>query len=156
SVRSLQCRESFTLAGGTLTVTAGASQIDGALTLASRTSLTARGSNTTFAALGSVALNGASLSAMDGASLSLPGASNYVDTSGCCGSLWEAQGAGSVLRLAGLTNLNGNSVVGWDALVRARTGGRVELTNLTDISAGAVSFYAENTNSLVHLPALTR
>src|SRR5262249_52446956 len=50
----------------------------------------------------------------------------------------------------------GNSVVGWDALVRARTGARVELTNLVEISAGAVEFFAENTNSLVDLPLLSR
>ncbi len=156
TLRSLQCDESLSLRAGTLTLTNGPSQVLGAFTLATRSTFVVRGSNATFTGAGPVSMDGANLTVQNGAVLTLPGLLNYADTSGCCGTLWQASGAGSRLVLAGLTNLTGNPVRSWTTDIRALAGGRVEMTNLVAVPAGDVYALADGTNSTVELSRLQR
>lgn len=155
-LRSLQCDESLLLRGGTLTLTNGPSQILGTFSLASRSTLTVRGSNATLSATGTVTADGAGLYVQNGATLSLQGLSSYTDISGCCGAPWQATGVGSRLLLPGLTNLVGNPTRGWSLDLRALTGGRIEMTNLTTMPGGDVYVLADGTNSAVDFAALQR
>jgi hypothetical protein len=115
--------------------------------------LTVNGAAATFTAAGAVAINGAYLYAQGGATLSLPGLYSHADTSGCCGSVFEAIGAGSVLNLSSLTNFTGNPT--WAMAVNAKAGGQVLFSNLTRIEVSLVNFYADGTNSAIGLPLLT-
>ena len=99
TVGSVQCEESLAISNGTLTVTAGASRVNGGLTVISGRGLAARGSNTTFTASGPTVIDGASLTALNGASLDLPGASSF--TSG-----WLTLSNNATASLAGLTNVD--------------------------------------------------
>lgn len=154
SVRSIQAEESLTLAGGTLTLTAGISQVHGTLVLGNRTTLTVRGASTQLNADGVTRADGADVVVSDGASVALSGLSQYKDTSGCCGSTWVVQGTHSVLQLPGITNIIGNPVSAWQTSFEARSGGHLEFSNLSSLGSGSVRFYGEGTSSLVDLPAL--
>jgi hypothetical protein len=155
TIRSLQCTETLNLSGGSITVTSGASQVSGALTIAASSSLTANGANVVLTVSGTVAADGASLNARNGATLSLPGLRTYQAAAGCAGATWQANGAGSVLDLPGLTNLVGGFCSGLAPLnMQALAGGQVLLTNVTTIPDSTVSVLAEGANSVVALPEL--
>src|SRR5687768_10998199 len=79
TVRSLQCQEGFQLAGGTLTVTAGASTVNGALRLGAGT-LIIRGAGATFTGNGPTTNETANLTAELGGRLNLPGLQRMVRT----------------------------------------------------------------------------
>lgn len=153
TVRSVQCSGDFRLTGGSLTVTSGASQVNGPFTITKDGSLTTSGANTAFTALGQTVIDGASLNVSGGAVLSLPGLRNYVTGSSCGNTYWEASGADSVLDLSGLTNLVGGSC--GTLHIQALIGGKVLLTNLTTIPDSMVSVLAGGTDSAVDLSGLT-
>ena len=73
SVQSLNSSDPIDVTSGSLTVTAGTSSLTDGLTIASGTSLTATGSGTTFTATGSTVIDGASVYAQSGGSLTLVG-----------------------------------------------------------------------------------
>ncbi|HEY9172517.1 MAG TPA: CARDB domain-containing protein, partial [Verrucomicrobiae bacterium] len=99
SVRSLQSEEGLLVAGGAFTVTDGASWVHGRLTVNANRGFTARGSNVTFTATGPTVVDGALLTALDGASLSLPNAGLFTG-----GLLTLSNNA--TASLAALTNVN--------------------------------------------------
>lgn len=152
NIRSLQCEESLAMTAGTLVLTAGESQIQGSFTLGSRLSLTVNGATAALTVQGPVSFNGASLYVRNGGSLVLSNATDYTDTSGCCGSAWEVR-EGSVLQMPALTNLTGNPT--WANSLRAYSGGRIELDALKTISNSQIGFLADGSNSVVSLSNLT-
>ena len=153
TVQSVQCDESLILSNGTFTVTAGQSSVAGTLTIASGKTLIADGSTTTLTSSGPVLADGARLYARSGATLALPGLSTFTDTSGCCGTTLEANGAGSIMSLSGLTNLTGNPT--WAMAMHAVGGGQMSLDNLVRIEPSLINLYADGSNSLINLPAFT-
>jgi hypothetical protein len=152
-VRSLQCDHSLSVSNGTLRVTGGASRVNGTLTVAGRRTLEVNGAGATFVANGPVQLDGAALLARGGATLSLPTLTRYVESATCCGATLEASGAGSVLDLSNVTNVIGHTVISWDTVVQALTGGEVRLGSLKRVEA-AVFFHASGANAVVRVPVL--
>src|SRR5215475_5006510 len=104
SIRSLLCQESFQLTGGTLTVTAGASVINGPLRLAAG-SLIVHGPGTTWTANGATTNETANLTAETGGRLTLPGIQRVTRT---VGGDWilTARGSNSVIDLPNLTQVS--------------------------------------------------
>ena len=99
-------------------------------------------------------VNGASLDVNGGAVLSLPGVLSYQ--AGCPNIIWQASGAGSVLELPGLTNLEEPTCD--DTLnIEGSSGGQVILNHAAMIQGGAgyVSVQADGSNSVVNLSALS-
>ncbi len=97
-------------------------------------------------------LDGADLLLSGGAKLTLPGVTAYADTDGCCGAVWKAEGAGSVLTLPNLAELTGNP--NWAMNIQA-FGGEVRLPALSVISDGHLHIQAGGSGSLALLEALT-
>ncbi len=153
TLRSLQCEENFILNGGPMTLTNGASWSHGGFVVGSGRDFAVQNSTASFTATGVVNVHGANLVARAGATLSLPTLGSYVDVSGCCGSLFEATGAGSVLDISGMTNLAGNPT--WTMTIRALSGGSVNLSNVVAIENSNLYFLADGSNSVVHLEGLT-
>jgi hypothetical protein len=152
TIRSLQCSNSLTLAGGTFRVTAGASIVQGQFSVTGSFTLSATGAGTSFTGASSVSANTASFEAVGGARVSLPGLAAYSKGTTCLFASWRATGVGSALEFSGLSVLTGGSCGGLE--VQALSGGIVSLTNLATITEGAVSFLADGTNSQVDLGAL--
>jgi len=73
TVKSIQCSKAFTISGGSLTVTEGASQISGNFTMSGGPTLYAAGSSAVFSATGTTSIDGGKLTVSGGARLSLPG-----------------------------------------------------------------------------------
>ncbi|MCP5528369.1 MAG: Ig-like domain-containing protein [Verrucomicrobiales bacterium] len=99
-------------------------------------------------------LDGADLAVSGGGKLEFPNVAGFTDTDGCCGAVWKADGAESVLSLPGLVGMTGNPV--WTMQVQALNGGEVRLANLPGIANSHVRFHASGEGSLVDLPALLR
>lgn len=152
-VRSLQCDHSLSVSNGTLRVSAGASRVDGTLTVAARRTLEVNGAGASFSANGPVQLDGATLLARGGATLSLPTLTRYADAPLCCGADFQASGAGSVLDLSNVTNIVGNTVIGWTMVVEASGGGEVRLGSLKRVEV-ALFFNASGANSVIRVPVL--
>ncbi len=148
-IKSVQCNANLLLSGGTLTVTAGISAIEGRLTVASGASVVGSGPDVHLRAIGGGQIDGASLQAYAGAVVEVPGIGQVNAHNSMS---WLAEGAGSRLILSGLTNLIGASSP-WFRL-SATSGGRLELTNLASIPDGYVAVYAEGDNSVVDLSAV--
>jgi hypothetical protein len=154
TVRSIQCTKALTISGGTFTVVAGSSQVQGALVITNGSNLAATGVGTTFTGSGPTSGDGANLSASGGAVLSLPGLVSYQAPSVCETVAWQADGAGSGVSLPGLTNVTGNTVCAY-LTVRASNGGQVLLSNVVKDLGGSLSVQSDGSNSLVNLSWLT-
>ncbi len=76
-VRSITSEESLRILGGSLQVS-GASQLNGTLAMSPGTSLTASGAGATFVGSGSASADGASLYALRGGRIELPGLTQYA------------------------------------------------------------------------------
>jgi hypothetical protein len=85
--------------------------------------------------------------------LALPALTRYADAASCCGATLQASGAGSVLDLSNVTNIVGNTVVGWDTAIEAFTGGEVRLGSLKRVEQ-AVILNASGVNSVIRVPVL--
>jgi hypothetical protein len=109
TIRSVQCSNNLTLAGGTFRVTAGVSVVQGRLSVTGNYLLAAAGAGTTFASAGEVMANDAAFEATSGAKISLPGLAAYSKGSLCRLATWRATGVGSTLEFPGLATLNGGS-----------------------------------------------
>ena len=151
SVESVVCAPALTISNGSLTVTLGTSSLAGVLTIASGSSLSASGSNTTFTASGLVSADDANFSVSGGAAMSLAGLQNY--TKQCNGANWTVTGTNSVLNLPGLTNITGAPCN--YPTIQAQAGGQILATNLASIQAGPLTFQADGPNSLINLSGLT-
>jgi hypothetical protein len=105
-----------------------------------------------------VDIDNTSLYVSGGAMLSLPAVGSYNQNNGSYSTVFEASGPGSVLTLAGLTNvtgLTGNTFGAYPLQIEALTGGQVNLNALASFASGENEVLASGTNSLVNLPALT-
>ena len=89
---------------GSLTVHSGSSQANAGLTVASGSSVVANGAGTSLNASGTTVINGETIFAQNGGSISLPGVTNYSTSSNS--PTLEATGTGSVLSLANLTSVS--------------------------------------------------
>ena len=151
TVLSVQCSKAFTVWSGVFTVTAGSSQISGALTLESGTGLEADGAGTTLTASGPTVADDANFNVSAGAVVALPNLGNY--TKNCFGANWTVTGAGSVLNLPGLTNFN--SAVCTFPTIQAQAGGRLLAPKLATLTASPLNFNADGANSLIDFSGLT-
>ncbi|MFO0880614.1 MAG: RHS repeat-associated core domain-containing protein [Gemmataceae bacterium] len=137
SVRALISQENLTLDGGSeLTVLYGTSQVAGTLILDEGASLGAEGVGTTFTAMGSTQIDGASLRASGGATLALPNVTSYAALSG--GRTFSAEGAGSLLDLSAMLTLTGSPLDGGFAFghvlqIQATAGAHIDLSSALSI-----------------------
>jgi hypothetical protein len=124
SVHSVTSSDPFVVAAGkTLTVTAGASQFTGSLTVGSNSTLKATNAGTTLTASGTTNVDGSNIIASGGATLSLPSLTSYSYL-GNFGLTVQATGTGSVLNLSSLTSVTGTTCTGsprCDAVLPRRT-----------------------------------
>jgi hypothetical protein len=126
------------------------------LALSPRVNLYVSGTGVVFTATGACHLDGANMEVHNGATLSLPGLSQYT-----AGSVtndyvnWQSWDAGSLLDLPGLTNLAG-SPDPWMMQILSRGGGHVKLGGQFSILSGAVRLMAYDTNSVLEAAGLRR
>ncbi len=145
--------DTLAIASGSLTV-AGASVLSGGLSMDNGTSLTVSGSGITFTVAGTTGIDGASVFAEGGATLSLPALTSYTGAAGATTTL-EATGTGSTLSLANMTSLTAASGYGAVTQVEAFSAGTVDLAALSTISGGAAYLESEGNGSVLDVPALT-
>ncbi len=153
TVASLACNKALVITNGSLTVTAGFSLVQGALTVSDGCNLSVSGSGTTLTSDGPVNITGANLYASGGAELSLPGLSHYEPPSVCEIITWKASGAGSTINFPALTNVTGNIVCSF-LYIQATSGGQVLLGKVAADYGGDLSASADGSNSLVDLSSL--
>jgi len=153
SVESLQCRKGLTISSGSLSVAAGSSSLEGALTLSLGVMLSASGAGTVLTSSGSVSADGANFNISGGAVMTLPALQNY--DAGCGLFNWMVTGAGSMLNLPGLTNLTAPTC-GSAGRIEAEAGGRIVATNLISINddGDPEPVQADGVNSLVNFSNL--
>ncbi len=165
SVESIISAAALSFSGVAVTLTIGASQVDGAFTLTPGSSLTVQGPGTTFTATGSATVDGSSLLATGGAHISLPGVTNF--TNAATGNdqyrTLQASGSGSVLDLPNVTSITNGTARDTNLTIQASDGGSVNLSSVTQItdpttgdqSYRAINVAADGAGSRVNLSALT-
>ena len=152
---------SITLNGGTAIFSALTNVSGGAITLNGGTAsfpalsnfaggaITASGVSANFPVVNN--FDGGNISADGGAVVTLPELVSYQ--ADCANITWLAEGGGSVVELAALTNLQGPEC-GGTMNIQALNGGQMLLSNLFSISGGLVQVEASGLNSLVNLENL--
>jgi len=100
TIASLTCEEPLTISGGSLTLTSGASSINGTLTLNSGRSLVVNGAAASLTVPGAATIDGAHLQALAGGTLSIPMATSLT------GGRLTLDGSGSSISLPALTSLD--------------------------------------------------
>jgi hypothetical protein len=153
TVESILCSNALTISSGSLSVTNGASLLLGTLTVSSGAALFASGSGTTLTSGGSLMADGANFYVSAGAMVNLPGLQSY--DGGCDIFTWTVAGPGSVLNLAGLTNMTQPNC-GSGGHIEAQGGGQILAANLANITQDGdpQSVQADGTNSLVNFSDL--
>src|SRR5262249_37312199 len=121
TVKSLHSTQDFVLSGGFLKLLA-ASAVNGDFTVKNGASLAVQGAGASLAATGPVAIDGASLSLVNGGSISLPDGTTLMN-----GSLLVDSSAAD---LSSLVNLSGSSVT-------LKNGGTADLHNVTNIDGAS-------------------
>ena len=150
TIKSLQCANGLELNGGDLTLTAGASSIQGSLLL-NGGQLSVRGATSTLTATGPATHEGSSLAVSAGAQMRISNLGRLSHTNNGAIRL-TSEGAGSLLELPDVTEF---AVVDYYQLqLQATGGGRVRLPSLSS-ALGALSASASDTNSAVELTAFT-
>ncbi|MFO7906100.1 MAG: hypothetical protein R6U98_25805, partial [Pirellulaceae bacterium] len=150
TIRSLDCEENFDLAGGSLEMMGAASRINGTFVMTSGTRLMVDGSDASLIVSGTATIDGASILASGGATVSLPAASSYTQTRPAnSDATLRAEGAGSVLDLSQITSVTGSREYRTDLFVQALGGGEVDLSGVTEIPDGAVSLLSEGPDSVI-------
>ncbi|MEX2115039.1 MAG: hypothetical protein WD845_17730, partial [Pirellulales bacterium] len=151
TIRSVTSDENLTISGGSLTVTNGASNINGDFSVGNLASLTANGATATFTANAAATINGANLFATGGGQLNLVTATSYAEQSFNLTSI-QANGAGSKIDLSGVTSVTGTN----GALsVNALAGGTIEIDSLISTTARDLNFNVDGATSVLDLSALT-
>ncbi len=155
SPSQLQPSDGGTILAGQLRSLTGVTVLLGGGTLNLNTVTNFTGSTLTVTSgtvtLSATDINGASLNVSGGATLSLTAVASYQ--AGCANVLWQASGAGSVLDLPGLTNLQG-AACGDTLDIQALSGGQVLLPKLQSITNGGVAFLSDDTGSIINLTNL--
>ncbi len=152
TVRTLQCATAFSLIGGALTMTDGASQVAGAFAMGINTSLIASRPTATCAISNATLVDSANFAAVSGATLIVGGLIAYQKPQ-CNDAYWQAIGPGSRLTFPSLLNLAGNLTCGWLRL-RATGGGKLELGAVTNVADTYLEALADGENSLLDLSGL--
>ncbi len=143
---------------GYLSATSGGDVIDPLLTTAKGVNITLDAANPAVASQMNTSqltnIDGSSLYANSGATLSLPNVASYATANG---NYFQATGSGSVITLAGLTSVSAPASF---LYIYGLTGGRVNLPDLATITNNYVYVFANgmdasNVPSTVNLPALT-
>ncbi|MDY7005119.1 MAG: hypothetical protein SWX82_14555, partial [Cyanobacteriota bacterium] len=145
NVNSLNSSENLRVIGGALNITNG-------LTLASGVSLRADGATASVLVNGASNIDGASLFAANGGSISLPGLTNY-ESGDERDTFIQADGTGSKINLSSLTSLPGGGFI-YHRNINSLNGGEVDLSGVTSIPSGATEIRANGSGSLVNLSNL--
>ncbi len=110
------------------------------------------GENLVFNALTSV--QGTSITASAGATVSVPAVTSYTSGVGFTATL-EATGSGSALTIAGLASLTVDLNSGSQVQVEALAGGVVNLPGLTHVSGGPLALVSDGAGSVIDVSSLT-
>ncbi len=139
TVHSLVDDDSLNITGGTLTLTSGASQVAGSLTVAPGATLIINGAGASFADGSATTINAANLYAEGGATLTLAAATSDAGSSSTS-TVIEATGRGtgtaSAINLPNVTSLTGgtnNNIF----YIYAESGGKLSLPNVASDPTGA-------------------
>jgi hypothetical protein len=160
SIRSLNDGAGLDIAGGSLTVTSGASQVSGSLMVAAGAVLSSSGSGTSFTATGSATIDGANLYASGGAVLAFPDVTEYAGTTaGFASNTLQASGTGagnapSRIDLSHATVLTGVTGNYGTVYIKALAGGEADLSEVASQPGGSLQFTADGAGSLIDLSAL--
>ncbi len=164
-VHSVSSEESLRILGGSLQVSA-ASLLRGTLAMSPGTALIASGTGATFVGSGVVSADGASLYALQGGRIELPGLTQYAHAATVNDQTYtlRAEGAGSMLDLSGVTQITGGTRWNSDLAIEALAGGQIDLANVARIADnttgerryGSMSVTADGPGSAVRLDALTQ
>lgn len=157
TVNSLNSQRNLTVTGGSaLTVTGGFIEGVGE---------TLKADNGAFTANGAASLDGASLIALAGGAIHLPGATSYTNAASQNDQhrVFEASGAGSALDLPHVATVTNGVYYDTQLLVEALAGASVNLSGLTTIRDGNggdsnyrhIDVTADGAGSVVDLSALT-
>ena len=144
-VDSLTSLDMISISGGSLLV-AASSSLSGGLTMTGG-SLTATGSGTVVAVSGTTTISAASLYAEGGASLSLPDLTCFSSNQ----STFQADGAGSVLDVSGLTNVTQQGA--WN--IDATNGGTLNLSGLSSLTCTNIIAVTDTGGGTLNLSGLT-
>ena len=151
AVHGLKSQENLTVSGGNLTIGAGGGFINGTLIVAPGYSLSV--SQGTFSANGATMINGSSISAAAGGTLSLPALTSYA-ASFIYGQ-WNADGTNSTLSANSLTTFVTDT---GGIHVSATNGGHVNLNNLVQGSGSSgyvQSYTSAGAGSVLSMPNVT-
>ncbi|MEM7536848.1 MAG: Ig-like domain-containing protein [Chloroflexota bacterium] len=103
-------------------------------------------------------VDGTSFTLQAGAQVLLPQITSYAGDGEGSGffTKFTIEGAGSLLDLSTLTTLAGNTFVNDSLQIKVTDGGKVDLSNISQIDVGKVQFTASGDDSLIDLSSLTR
>ena len=152
TIGSLTSLESLQILSGTFIVR-GPSTIQGDLTLADRVSLRVDGATAALTVQGQTLANGASLYAVNGGVLTLPGLTSYHGGTTAGYRYLYAYGAGSVLDLPNLTTITENQA-NYAIVVQAYFGAEVRLPKMATPNA-QLQVESHGAGSLIDLSSLT-
>jgi len=151
TIRSLTSAENLSITGGTLTVTTGASSVNGTFNLTNTGQVGVNGAGASFVANSTTTLTGGHLFAGAGGQLNLPNASTYAETP-FGNTTFQATGAGSKIDLTSVTSITGTN---GSLNVQALAGGTIELDGLTSTTAHDLNLSVDGASSVLKLDALT-
>jgi len=163
TIQGLDSTASIDIAGGSLTVQAD-SEINGDLTITAGQTLIAEGAAVLLTVNGATSIDGASIFARSGATLSLPAATTYAAPQKFnTESFFRAEGAGSVLALPNLTAITSSTQSFTYLNVEALAGGQVDLAGLDSITGPAggtsnqrgIRVLADGVGSMIDLASLS-
>jgi HPt (histidine-containing phosphotransfer) domain-containing protein len=150
TVRSIQCTKAFTISGRTLTLTAGASQFSGPLSISNNATLKVNGVGCSVTASGTTVAADNSFYATSGGVIHLPSLNSVINNNQ--NGTWRADGAGSLIDLSSVTNL---TLGYYRALyVQVYNGGVVDLHRLKS-AAGSLQVEAHEPGSVVDLSGIS-
>jgi len=154
TIKSLTSTDPLDISGGSITLTAGASEIDGALSLSRSAQLVIRGAGATLTAKGTVSIDtGAEFLAAGGGVIDLSALTAFSAPSNG-GATINATDAGSKVDLSNLSVLHG-ATGGNVVFLLASFGGLLDLHRLTQIPDGGVQVDASGANGKVDFSSLT-
>ena len=153
NIESLVSNEPFSILSSNLTVT-GSTRVNSDFSIDAG-GLVVDGPEASFIATEATAIDGAALFARNGAQLSLPNLASYAGNSANFFTTLRAEGAGSLLDLSNVTTLSGATFVNDVLKIEAADGGRVDLSQLEEVTGGLTGFTADGEASIIDLQALT-
>jgi|GEM_PF-4961909 len=101
-------------------------------------------------------VDGTNIFVSEGGRLSLPKVDSYAGDGGGFRGQLQATGTGSILDLSTVKALTGNTFVNDHLSVKAGDGGKINLSQVPEITVGMVQFMADGESSFIDLSALTQ